>query len=77
MSKISGGARGQLQNFEDLVYQESMVMVIDYFVETIDVNHLGFIEKSMLNIGRPAFDVKVLITCLWLYVWHKKFTQAG
>jgi len=60
--------RNQMQFFslEEHVPQDSNARVIDAFIDSVDVEILGFIVKGKSFEGRPAFDPAILCK-LYLY----------
>lgn len=68
MPQISKKDRDQLQMLaiSEHIPDDSLVRVIDLFVDTADLEQLGFIVKGKSHEGRPAFSVQAL-TKLYLY----------
>ena len=68
MSFISSENRNQLQvlSLEEHIAEYSNVRIIDTFIESVDVQNLGFIIKGKSSEGRPAFDA-VILCKLYLY----------
>ena len=71
MGYIQGMAREQ-QTFwalEDMIPEESMVRVIDRFVESMDIASLGFTRTQPAKTGRPGYAAEPLIK-LYLYSYE-------
>lgn len=68
MSQIEGMNREekQLRSLEDMIEAESMVRIIDGFVETLDMKALGFTRTEGAATGRPSYACKTLVK---LYVY--------
>lgn len=68
MPQISKKDRDQLQMLaiSEHIPEDSLVRVIDLFVDTVDLEKLGFIVKGKSHEGRPAFTPDTL-TKLYLY----------
>jgi len=68
MGYIEGTGRGQnaLWSLEDLIPEESMVRVIDRFIEIQDLAKLGFTRSAPAETGRPAYPPKAMAK---LYVY--------
>ena len=68
MSYISSEDRFQLQmlSLEENVDADSIARVIDVFIDSADLNQLGFIIKGKSDEGRPAFNPAILCK-LYLY----------
>ena len=65
---ISGIDRNQITMYslEDMVNQESMVRVIDRFIDVTDLQKLGFAKCRPAETGRPAYPPKAMCK---LYVY--------
>ncbi|MBB3188155.1 IS1182 family transposase [Microbacter margulisiae] len=63
MQHIQGEERNQLQMFclEQMVEADSFVRVIDYFVDTIDLESFGFRNVKLKEEGRPPYHPAVLM----------------
>jgi len=57
MGYVAGSNRGQGQfwSLEDMVAEESMVRVIDRFIDYCDLEHLGFTRTQPAATGRPSY----------------------
>ena len=68
MSFISSKDRNQMQFFSlgDHIPDDSNVRVIEAFIDSIDVEQIGFVVKGKSSEGRPAFDPAILCK-LYLY----------
>jgi hypothetical protein len=63
VNQIKGLSRHQVAfgSLEDSVSAENPVRVIDAFVDKLDLNQLGFVQRELKSEGRPGFDNKVFI----------------
>ncbi|NMH23694.1 IS1182 family transposase, partial [Flavobacterium sp. SE-s27] len=63
MQHIQGIARNQLQvsSLEDTISQDNPVRFIDAFVNSIDLEKIGFTPRVLKTEGRPSFDTKVFL----------------
>ena len=68
MPLINTSSRSQLQMIclDDKIDANSLVRVIDVFINSSDVDQLGFIVKGKCFEGRPAYSSPMLIK-LYLY----------
>ncbi|MEM0544046.1 transposase, partial [Flavobacterium sp. j3] len=68
MQHISGISRHQLQvsSLEDTISQDNPIRFIDAFVNSIDLEKLGFTPRVLKTEGRPSFDTKVFLK-IYLY----------
>ena len=68
MQHIQGIARNQLQvsSLEDTISQDNPVRFIDAFVNSIDLEKIGFTPRVLKTEGRPSFDTKVFLK-IYLY----------
>jgi len=68
MPQISKKDRDQMQMMaiSEHIPEDSLVRVIDVFIDTADLVKLGFIVKGKSHEGRPAFSPEIL-TKLYLY----------
>ena len=68
MPQIIGDCRHQLMmlNLEEQIQQNSVVRLIDSFIQGADLEELGFIVKGKSHEGRPAYKPEIL-TKLYLY----------
>lgn len=68
MQHIQGISRHQLQmiSLEDKITADNPVRFIDAFVNTIDLQKIGFISRVLKKEGRPSFDTKVFLK-IYLY----------
>lgn len=51
----------QMMSLESFVAKDSIVRVIDVFVDLLDLNEIGFIIKGQINNGAPAFHAADLL----------------
>ncbi len=67
---IEGVERGQSVLFpdrlEDWIGEDSMVRVVDLFVEELDLRRLGFARSAPARTGRPGYHPAVLLK-LFIY----------
>ena len=67
---IEGVDRGQSVLFPDLldvwIGEDSLVRVVDFFVEELDLQRLGFSRSAPARTGRPGYDPTVLLK-LFIY----------
>ena len=68
MQHIQGISRHQFQlsSLEDTISQDNPVRFIDAFVQSINLEKIGFISKVLKTEGRPSFDTKVFLK-IYLY----------
>ena len=68
MQHIQGISRHQLQmiSLEDKITSDNPVRFIDVFVNSIDLQKIGFISRVLKKEGRPSFDTKVFLK-IYLY----------
>lgn len=76
---IQGESRHQLVLFPDkldsLVSEDSDVRVIDAFVESLDMNELGFEKPKRSNAGAPKYNPKDMLK-LYIYGYSKKIRSS-
>jgi len=72
-----GISRNQMQIFclESVVDQNSIVRVIDAFVDMLNLEDLGFIIKGQIDIGAPAYPPADLLKLLYYGYLHKVRTS--
>lgn len=78
MTYIKGMDRGQMclpEFIEDMVSVENPVRVIDCFVDSLDMQTLGFQKAEPARTGRPAYDPKDLLK-LYLYGYFNKIRSS-
>lgn len=78
MTYIQGESRTQMclpEFIEDLVSQDNPVRVIDSFVNSLDMQKLGFVKAKPAVTGRPAYDPKDLLK-LYLYGYFNKLRSS-
>lgn len=64
MREIQGHSRDSIQFFclDELIPQDSFFRVVDKFIDSIDLDKLGYYKKNRKsNAGRPAYSTKSLI----------------
>lgn len=68
MQHIQGISRHQLQvvSLEDTISQDNPVRFIDAFVNSINLEKIGFTSRVLKIEGRPSFDTKVFLK-IYLY----------
>jgi len=78
MTYIQGANRTQMclpEFIEDMVSQDNPVRVIDSFVDSLDMQKLGFIKAMPAETGRPAYDPRDLLK-LYLYGYFNKIRSS-
>jgi transposase len=64
MAFITGADRNQIVMFpecmDDYISEDSVVRVIDEYIETLDMNKLGFKRAVAASLGRPPYNDKDL-----------------
>lgn len=78
MTYIKGTSRSQMclpEFIEDMVSEENPVRVIDSFVDSLDMQKLGFQKAEPAQTGRPAYDPKDLLK-LYLYGYFNKIRSS-
>ena len=73
-----GANRNQLQMFslEILVEQNSIVRVIDAFVDMLNLEELGFEIKGKIDNGAPAYPAADLLKLLYYGYLHQVRTSS-
>ena len=68
MNRIQGQSRFQVEfgSLEDSISSENPVRVIDAFVDKLDLNQLGFVQREIKSEGRPGFENHVFLK-IYLY----------
>ena len=70
MTYVKGEDRNQITLFpeaiDDYITEDNPVRVIEAFVNSLDMQKLGFQKAEPKNIGRPAYDPRDLLK-LYLY----------
>jgi transposase len=68
MNQIKGLSRHQVAfgSLEDSISAENPVRVIDAFVDKLDLNQLGFVQREIKSEGRPGFENHVFLK-IYLY----------
>lgn len=63
MQHIQGISRNQLRvsSLEDTISQDNPVRFIDAFVNSIDLEKIGFTPRVVQAEGRPSFDTIVFL----------------
>jgi transposase len=75
MTYVQGESRTQMclpEFIEDMVSQDNPVRVIDSFVDSLDMQKLGFVKAQPAHTGRPAYDPMDLLK-LYLYGYFNQF----
>lgn len=78
MTYIKGSDRSQMclpEFIEDMVSKDNPVRVIDCFVDSLDLERLGFDKAKPAKTGRPAYDPKDLLK-LYLYGYFNKIRSS-
>lgn len=77
MPQKKGQNRNALQilNLEDQIDQDSIVRIVDLYIDVLDISELGFIEKGYSHEGRPAYKCKVLLG-IYLYGYLNKLRSS-
>lgn len=78
MTYIQGESRTQMclpEFIEDMVSQNNPVRVIDSFVESLDMQKLGFVKARPAHTGRPAYDPRDLLK-LYIYGYFNKIRSS-
>lgn len=68
MNRIHGQSRHQVEFgcLEDAISAENPVRVLDAFVDKLDLNQLGFVQREIKSEGRPGFLNEVFLK-IYLY----------
>ena len=56
----------RISSLEDTINDQNPVRFIDSFVETLDLEKVGFLHKTLKTEGRPSFESKVFLK-MYLY----------
>lgn len=79
MAYIQGVDRDQQvllpPSLDECVAPDSMVRVIDAFVEGLDLKALGFTKAAPARTGRPAYDPKILLKC-YIYGYTNRIRSS-
>lgn len=78
MAYIEGASRNQMclpEFIEDMVSEDNPARVIDSFVNSLDMQKLGFEKAQPAQTGRPAYDPKDLLK-LYLYGYFNKIRSS-
>lgn len=79
MGHIQGHDRNQIvlvpEYIDDFITQENQVRVIDAFVDSLDVDDLGFKKAVPAATGRPPFKPQVFLK-LYLYGYNNKIRSS-
>jgi len=69
---VEGTDRGQMTllpaRLDDYVAEENPVRAVDVFVDSLDLDKLGFIRVQPLDIGRPGYDPRLMLK-LYIYAY--------
>ena len=67
---VAGTDRGQMTLFparlDDYVVEDNPVRAVDVFVDSLDLDRLGFIRVQPLDMGRPGYDPRMMLK-LYIY----------
>ncbi len=67
---VVGTNRGQMTLFparlDDYVAEDNPVRAVDVFVDTLDLDRLGFVRVQPLDLGRPGYDPRMMLK-LYIY----------
>lgn len=68
MNRINGQSRHQVEFgcLEDGISAENPVRVLDAFVDKLDLNQLGFVQREIKPEGRPGFENEIFLK-IYLY----------
>jgi transposase len=68
MNRIVGQSRQQVEFgcLEDAISPDNSVRVMDAFVDKLDLNKLGFVQREIKSEGRPAFENETYLK-IYLY----------
>lgn len=68
MPQLQGINRNQLQmlSLNELISEDHVVRLIEAFVDYLDLDEMGFVEKGKIKDGRPAYRREMLLK-LYLY----------
>ena len=62
---VEGTDRGQTTLFparlDDYVSEDNPVRAVDVFVDSLDLDRLGFIRVQPLDLGRPGYDPRMML----------------
>lgn len=77
MGFIQGTDRGQMSfwSLEDFIGEESMVRVIDKFIDVVDLHRLGFTRTTPAAEGRPGYSAAMLAK-LYLYGYQNRLRSS-
>lgn len=78
MAYIQGANRSQMclpEFIEDLVSEDNPVRVIDSFVDSLNMQNLGFVKAQPAQTGRPAYDPRDLLK-LYIYGYFNKLRSS-
>ena len=78
MAYLKGVNRKQMclpEFIEDMISQDNPIRVIDRFVDSLDLEDLGFTKALPAATGRPAYDPKDLLK-LYLYGYFNKIRSS-
>jgi len=78
MTYIEGENRSQMclpEFIEDMVSENNPVRVIDCFVDSLDLQELGFVKAQPAQTGRPAYNPKDLLK-LYIYGYFNKIRSS-
>ena len=76
---IEGVDRGQSvlfpERLDDWIGEDSLVRVVDLFVEELDLQHLGFARSAPARTGRPGYHPSVLLK-LFIYGYLNRIPSS-
>ncbi len=76
---IEGVDRGQSvlfpERLDDWVGEDSLVRVVDFFVEELDLQRLGFVRSAAARTGRPGYHPAVLLK-LFIYGYLNRIPSS-
>lgn len=76
---VEGIDRGQATLFparlDDYVREDNPVRAVDVFVDSLDLDNLGFIRVQPLDIGRPGYDPRMMLK-LYIYAYLNRVPSS-
>ena len=76
---VEGIDRGQATLFparlDDYVREDNPVRAVDVFVDSLDLDKLGFIRVQPLDIGRPGYDPRMMLN-LYIYAYLNRVPSS-
>ena len=76
---IEGVDRGQSvffpEQLDDWIGEDSLVRVVDFFVDELDLHRLGFVRSAAARTGRPGYHPAVLLK-LFIYGYLNRIPSS-